>query len=217
MKFKSISSNSCVFFNKFEQTVFALYVDDLLIFFQSAENISKIKRQLFEKFRMKDMGKTFFILNIKIKRNKIKRFLVIDQTAYIKIFFQEYEMRDAHSITIFINEYNSLTSFDAIEPRTNQREYQKRIDNLMYAMIATRPDIAYAVGKLNQYCQDSVQRHRTTLNRIFRYLLKTIDLALLYDNSTDFICYADAFYENDVSDKKSTYENVLLIKNETVI
>ena len=87
----------------------------------------------------------------------------------------------------------------------------------MYVMIATRPDIAYAVEKLSQYCQDSFQKHRIILNWIFRYLKKTTDLMFLYDNSADPICYTDAFYENDASDRKSTYENTLFIENRTVI
>ena len=216
MGFRSISSNSCVFFNKFEQTVFALYVDDLLIFSQSTENISKMKKQLFEKFRMKDMGKASFILGIRIRRDKAKGLLAIDQTAYIKKFLQEYDMGDAHPVATPIDGYSSLTPSDATEPRTNQREYQKRIGSLMYAMVATRPDIAYAVGKLSQYCQDSAAKHRAALDRIFRYLKKTTDLALLYDNSVGPISYADASYGDDVSDRKSTYGNTLLIENAAV-
>ena len=176
-----------------------------------------MKRQLFEKFRMKDMGKASFILGIRIRRNKAKRLLAIDQTAYIKKFLQEYDMRDVHPIAIPIDGYSSLTPFDATEPRINQREYQKRIDSLMYAMIAIRLDIAYAVGKLSQYCQDPAAKHRTALDRIFRYLRETADLALLYDNSADPISYVDAFYGDDVSDRKSTYGNTLLIGNAAVI
>ena len=217
MGFRSISSDSCVFFNKSEQTVLALYVDDLLIFSQSTENISKVKKQLFEKFRMKDMNKASFILSIKIRRNKIKKFLIIDQTAYIKKFLQKYDMKDVHSVATSINKYSSLILSDATKSRINQREYQKRIDNLMYAMIATRPDIAYAVEKLSQYCQNSTAKHCVVLDRIFRYLKKTTDLALLYNNFAGSISYADAFYENDVSDRKSTYGNTLLIKNAAVM
>ena len=176
-----------------------------------------MKKQLFEKFRMKDMSKASFILNIRIRRNKTKKLLIIDQTAYIKKFLQKYDMKNAHPVAIFINEYSSLTSSDATKPRINQREYQKRIDSLIYAMIAIRPDIAYAVEKLSQYCQNPIAKHRSALNRIFRYLKKTTDLVLLYDNSAGPISYADASYENDVSDRKSTYENTLLIGNAAVI
>ena len=87
----------------------------------------------------------------------------------------------------------------------------------MYVMIIIRFDIAYAINKLNQYCQNSIQKHRTIFDRIFRYLLNTINLILLYDNSIIFICYADAVYENNVINRKSIYNHVLLIKNAAII
>ena len=33
----------------------------------------------------------------------------------------------------------------------NQLEYQKAVGSLMYAMTATRPDLAFAVGKFSQF------------------------------------------------------------------
>ena len=135
MKFKSINLNFCVFFNKSEPVVFALYIDDLLIFFRSVKSINKIKKQLFEKFNMKNINKTIFILNIKIKQNKI--------------FFKKYEMKKTHSITIFINEYHALISIEKNKIFIDQKEFQKQIENLMYVMIIIRFDIAYAIDKLN--------------------------------------------------------------------
>ena len=87
----------------------------------------------------------------------------------------------------------------------------------MYAMIATRSDIAFVIKKLNQFCQNSTIRHRNVLNRIFRYLKKTIDLVLLFDQTINSISYADTVYENDLIDWKFTYENTLFIKNDAVI
>ena len=216
MGFRPISSDSCVFLNKSEQTILALYVDDMLIFSQSAEKVNIVKQQLFEKFSMKDMGKASFVLGIRIRRNIAKGLLAIDQTTYIRKFLHEYGMKDTHPVSTPIDGHHALTPSDSSEPRTDQREYQKRIDSLMYAMVATRPDIAYAVGKLSQYCQDPAQRHRTALDRIFRYLRRTADLTLIYDRTARPICYADASYGDDVSDRKSTYGNALLIGNGAV-
>ena len=86
----------------------------------------------------------------------------------------------------------------------------------MYAMVETRPDIAYTVGKLSQYCQDPSVRHRNALDRVLRYLKGTIDLGLTYDDSARPICYADASYGDDVTDRKSTYGNALLVGNAAV-
>ena len=127
------------------------------------------------------MKRIIFILNIRIKRDIDRKLIVINQIIYIKKFFHEYEIKNAHSMIIFIDDYLSLTSSDAIEARIDQRKYQKKIDNFMYAIIAIRSDIAFVIKKLNQFCQNSAIRHRNALNRVFRYLKKTTDLILLFD------------------------------------
>ena len=119
-------------------------------------------------------------------------------------------------MTTPIDNLQSLIFSEKDEARINQKDYQKRVKSLMYAMVTTRPDIAYAVEKLSQFCSDPVMKHRIALNRIFRYLRGTIDLVLLYDNSAAPIAYADSFYGDDSIDRKSTYENTLLIGNGAV-
>ena len=52
----------------------------------------------------------------------------------------------------------------------------------MYAAIATRPDIAFAVNSLAQYNQRPSTNHWDAVIRIFRYLRKTKNLGILYDN-----------------------------------
>ena len=98
---------------------------------------------------MKNMKRAIFILSIRIRRNTDKKFIVINQIIYIKKNFHEYEIKNVHSMIIFIDDYLSLTSSDAIEARIDQRKYQKKIDNFMYAMIAIRSDIAFVIKKLN--------------------------------------------------------------------
>ena len=180
--------------------------------------INEMKKQFFEKFKMKDLNKVFFILSIQVIRHFKKKKISLTQFIYIRKFLHEYEMRDAHSVATPIDDYSALTSSNANEPRIDQREYQKRIENIMYAMIEIRPDLAFAVEKLNQYCQNPSIRHRTALDRVLRYLKKTADLQLIYDGTIDPnpTCYADAAYGDDAIDKKSTYDNALLIKNGAV-
>ena len=149
INFQLINFDDCVFFDKSRRIILILYVDDLLIFFQSVESINTMKKKLFQKFRMKNMKRITFILNIRIKRDTDRKFIVMNQIIYIKIFFHEYEMKNAHLMIIFIDNYLSLTSSNTTEARINQRKYQKKIDNFMYAIIAIRSDIAFVIKKLN--------------------------------------------------------------------
>ena len=166
---------------------------------------------------MKNMKRIIFILNIRIKRDTDKKFIVINQIIYIKKFLHEYEIKNVHSMIISIDDYLSLISSDAIEARIDQRKYQKKINNFMYAMIAIRSDIAFVIKKLNQFCQNSTIKHRNALNRVFRYLKRSTDLTLLFNRTINSINYANAVYKNDLTDRKFIYENTLFIKNDAVI
>ena len=216
--FAPTTSDSCVFLNKSTHVIIALYVDDLLIFAKTMASIKAVKAQLFLEYKMKDIGKASFILGIRIRRDTEKKRLAIDQSTYIRKFLRDFGMEDCHPVSTPIDGLHALTPSDHSEIRTSQLEYQKRIGSLMYAMVGTRPDIAFAVCKLSQYCQDPSLRHRIALDRVLRYLKGTIDLALVYDHSKAGhpVCYADAAYGDDVVDRKSTYGHTLLIGNASV-
>nr|GEZ30892.1 zinc finger, CCHC-type [Tanacetum cinerariifolium] len=50
----------------------------------------------------------------------------------------------------------------------------------MYAMISTRPDIAFAVGQLSKYTSNPSALHWQALGRVFQYLKGTMDYGLTY-------------------------------------
>ena len=91
-------------------------------------------------------------------------------------------MGDAHAVAKPIDGNHAPTPSKVGEPRTNQCEYQKCIGSLMYAMVGTRPGIAYAISKLSQYCQDPAVWNGTALDRVLLYQKNTAELALVFDN-----------------------------------
>ena len=56
--------------------------------------------------------------------------------------------------------------------------YLAGIGSLMYASMATRPDITYATNKLSQFNADPGLPHWTALQQVFRYLKWTRDFVL---------------------------------------
>ena len=50
----------------------------------------------------------------------------------------------------------------------------------MYLMNYTRPDIAYAVGRLSKYTQSPNQDHWTFVRRVLKYLRGTINYGLCF-------------------------------------
>jgi hypothetical protein len=69
----------------------------------------------------------------------------------------------------------------------------------MYAAVATRPNIAFAIGILLRFLMNPGCTHWEAVKQVFKYLKGTIELWLTFGNDThdalhshDFIGYADA-------------------------
>nr|GEY60051.1 zinc finger, CCHC-type [Tanacetum cinerariifolium] len=94
----------------------------------------------------------------------------------------------------------------------SQLEYSRAIRCLMYAMINTRPDIAFAVGKLSMYTSNPSALHWQALGRVFQYLKGTIDYGLTYSGYPSIIkCYFDASWINNMEDHSSASGWVFLL------
>lgn len=214
--YQTISGDNCVFVNHKTHVIIGLYVDDLLIFSKNEESMKEVKALLNQEYKMKDLGPAQYVLGIRIRRDG-KR-IILDQSTYIKGFLREYQMDNANPVLTPLDGKEMLT-LTTTDLRTNQLDYQKRIGSIMYAMTSTRPDLAYAVGKLSQFTHDPAAKHRTALDRVLKYLRGTADYALVYDHNTagDPVSFADAAYGDDTENRKSTYGHTLLLGNGAVI
>ncbi|GJZ31082.1 hypothetical protein Tco_0576129 [Tanacetum coccineum] len=95
------------------------------------------------------------ILGIKIKREN--KGIVITQSHYIEKVLKKFNREDCSMM---------CTPMDPIEklmPNTgkpvDQLEYSRAIGCLMYTMTSTRPDIAYAVGRLSRFTSNPIRRN----------------------------------------------------------
>ncbi|KAL0448742.1 UNVERIFIED_CONTAM: hypothetical protein Slati_1430600 [Sesamum latifolium] len=74
--YKKISGSSIAYL--------VLYVDDILLIGNDVKMLGDIKAWLSTQFSMKDMGETFYILGIKIYRDRSRRMLRLTQFSYIE-------------------------------------------------------------------------------------------------------------------------------------
>src|SRR5271168_4879630 len=58
--------------------------------------------------------------------------------------------------------------------------YREAVGSLMYAAMGTRPDIAFATSTVAQFSENPGWPHWEAVKRIFRYLLGTKKLELVY-------------------------------------
>ena len=78
---------------------------------------------------------------------------------------------------------------------------------MMYAMTATRPDIAFAIGKLSRYLCSYTKTHFQAAKDVLRYLKGTRDLRIIYTggNGVKLVGLVDsAFIDKDEEGKSTT-------------
>ena len=88
----------------------------------------------------------------------------------------------------------------------DRKRYRRAVGSLMYLMLCTRPDIAYAISQLSRFAANPSEKHYAALKRLFRYLKGTSDYGLAIDTQNQLdtlIVYTDANWGRD-NDRSST-------------
>nr|KAJ0227703.1 hypothetical protein LSAT_V11C100011740 [Lactuca sativa] len=172
-------ADKCVYskFDTFGKGVMiCLYVDDMLIFGTDLEEVDKTKKFLSSSFDMKDMGDSEVILGIRIRKGN--NGISISQSHYIEKILKKFNFENCSSVSTPIDP--SLKLLPNKGSPVSQLEYSRAIGCLMYAMISTRPDIAYAVGRLSRYTSNPSSHHWQAVSRVFKYLKGTMNYGLTY-------------------------------------
>ena len=95
----------------------------------------------------------------------------------------------------------------------------------MYAVTMTRLDLINALSIVNRYLINSDSTHVAALQRIFRYVQKTLDYELEYEsfnkkfshfNTLDFYAYSDADWVDTKDSRFSTSDHIFFVVEESV-
>ena len=179
--FRRSNADTCLYVNDLN-IVIAIWVDDILIAGKNAANIAKVKKQLAGEFSMKDLGPISHFLGMRVTRTSDGD-ISIDQTTYINDILTRFGMEDSKAVSTPLATGTKLTKDDANSARNEiQPLYQSIVGSLMYAMLCTRPDIAYTVQQLSQFASDPAQVHLQAAKRALRYLQGTQNLHLTYQH-----------------------------------
>ena len=104
-------------------------------------------------FEMKDLGDANHILGMRIIRDRTKRLLYLSQKDHVCKVLQHFNMEGGKAISTPLPSYVKLCAKDSLKYDVEKVEmakvpYASCVGSLVYAMIATCLDIAFAVGAL---------------------------------------------------------------------
>ena len=207
--------DDCIYFQTFQDGSFIyllLYVDDMLIASCDKFSIRKLKTQLSNEFEMKELGVAKKILGMEICRDRQAGKLFLSQQRYIKKVLDRFNMNDCKPVSTPLAAHFKLSS-DLCPYTKEDMEYMSyvpyanAIGSLMYAMICTRPDLAYVVSMVSRYMHNPGKKHWNAVKWIFRYLKGTSHVGLVFDKkmaTTDNVVgYVDSDYAGDLDRRRS--------------
>lgn len=129
---------------------------------------------------MKNMGDMKTIIAWLVTRDLGTRILKICQSAYIKNFLEEENFTNCNAPTIPIKagltiEMNKPDDYN----KTNLAMYQQLIGKLIYLACRTRPDIAFAGGRLGNHNADPRKKYFRAAKQVICYFKGTMYLELV--------------------------------------
>ncbi|GJW07711.1 retrotransposon protein, putative, ty1-copia subclass [Tanacetum coccineum] len=122
----------------------------------SKSKIEYTKGLLRKEFDMKELGPARKILGMEIVRDKGSRTLKVSQSGYVQKILNNYRMDNGKSVSVPLGAHFKVSlkdcpSNDWDVERMSKVPYANVVGSLMYLMVCTRPDIAYAVSIVSRY------------------------------------------------------------------
>ncbi|KAK1441290.1 hypothetical protein QVD17_07137 [Tagetes erecta] len=180
----------CVYRKASESSIsfLILYVDDILIIGNNIPMLSEVKQWLGSCFAMKDLGEAAYILGIRIYRNRSKRFLWLNQSAYIDKMMARFKMENSKKGGVPMTKGTMLNKSQS--PSTDIET--KRMEAVPYAS---------AIGSIIPS-----MAHWTAVKNILKYLRRTKDMSLIFggvEEEPTVRCYTNASFQTDRDDSCS--------------
>ncbi|KAM2676504.1 hypothetical protein EV1_003163 [Malus domestica] len=210
--FTQIEDDNCVYQKVVGEAVvfLVLDVDDILLFGNDTAILSSVKVWLSKTFHMKDLGDASYVLGIKLYRDRSRRLIGLSQSMYIDKVLSRFEMEQSKKG--FLPVRHGIQLSKAMEPKTPEEirqisyiPYASAIGSLMYTMICTRPDIAYAVSITSRYQSNPGSEHWAAVKTVLKCLRRTKDMFLVYGGAAELLVegYTDADFQSDIDDRSS--------------
>ena len=120
------------------------------------------------------------------------------QEAYIKTIIARFGLADAKPYSTPMIPSASYSKDDSPASANDAAQmhkvpYREAIGSLMYASVATRPDITFVVSTLSQFLENLGEAHWQVVKRVFCYLAGTRSTVLTYRGERDDLHgYTDA-------------------------
>ena len=198
-----------------------IWVDDVLWIGEPAD-IRQAKKELGNQFPLKDLGPAHFFLGMQIIRQPEQHKITLMQDQYIDTVMKRFNFEDAYPVSTPMEPGSRLTNNSETPDSTQADEilYRSILGSMMYLMLCTRPDLAFAIGKLSKYSANPTTEHLKAAKRLLRYTSKTRNVGLHFGPfspaglPTAYV-FSDADWAGDIENRRSTGAYICTISDGT--
>ncbi|GJP62004.1 hypothetical protein CLOP_g19111 [Closterium sp. NIES-67] len=183
-----------------------VYVDDMILITADSAELERVKRELGSRLKCKDLGELQHYLGMEITRDRAARTISLSQGHYLQQVLERFDMARGTPQVTPLPVGHHLTPLTS--PSSSSHPYAELIGSLMYAMVSTRPDLAYPISVLARFVGTGKHdaAHWQAAKRVLRYLRGTKDYVLTLGGPSPPLLtgYSDSSWADSRPDRRSS-------------
>ena len=183
-----------------EQMIIAVAMDDMVVTLKQAEDITRFKADIQRYWEITDNGPIRWFLGFQISRDRTVWTISINQSVYIQAMVNKFRL--TNSAPVATPMVTGATFSTANSPSTPTQvahmcriPYAEAIGSVLWPVVISWPDAAFAVSILLQFIQNPRPAHWEVLKHVIVFLGSMKDLWLTFGRwskpATEGFCNAD--------------------------
>ena len=188
-----------------EHTIIVVATDDMAVTLKRAEDITRFKADIQRYWEITNNGPIRWFLGFQISRNHTAQTISINQSAYIQVMVNKFRLTNSAPVatpmvtgTTFSTSNSPSTPMQVAHMRGIP--YAEAISSVLWPVVVSQPDAAFAVSTLSQFIQNPGPAHWEVLKRVIIFLGSMKDLWLTFSRRSKLA--AEGFCDVDWGGQK---------------
>ena len=207
----------CLYVHKTQSIFIALWTDDGYIVHKNQPEVKLLTEALTKNFEVKFLnGEQLDLLGVSVTRDRPNKTITLCQEKTVESLLNKAGMKDCNPAAtpvatnfVFTKKDCPQSAMEIADLAADATWYRSILATIIYIVMWTRPDAAFAMSKLSKFMHNPGTNHIKALKRLVRYLQGTKDYKLIYDFSSPaphkgVYGYFDSAHNDDVDTCRST-------------
>ena len=151
---------------------------------------------------------------MEIERDRKNGSLFLSQKSHIQKVLQRFNMLDSRPVLRPIASHFKLSSSQSPQTEDERKcmqrvPYSSAVGSLMYVMVCSRPDLAYAISMVSRFMTNPGKQHWEVLKWVLRYLKRSQNVGLMYNGKASLSTKVEGFVDSDYAGSLDTRKSLI--------